>query len=231
MTRRLLLITGPQGSGNHMFAKIFALHPDVYAWKALTETYWIGHDQEPFNPLWLDPRGWATHDFGDYQWAVASMSCPYVQQGSTLSPDYDGFISAAESAGWRVQIAVIGRDINVLRHQQQRLRSRHTFPIMIDHVNTVLDKYDPDFISHELAVLYGAAYLRSLSRALDFPIVWRDSRVDEILAENANEKYFHPVDHHWVDDLAIRGLASTARPGTEWYLRDQTMSQSQSQGE
>lgn len=231
MTGRLLLVTGPQGSGNHMFAKIFALHPKVYGWKNLLETYWIGHDQEPFNSLWVDPAAWASHDFGDYQWAVASMSCPYVQQGSTVIPDYDGFIAGARSAGWHVQVAVIGRDINVLGYQQQRLRSRHTFPDMIEHLDRVLVKYEPDFISHELAVLYRGQYLRRLSRVLNFPIAWQDPRVDEILESNANEKYFHPVEHHWVDDLAIRGMASTARPGTEWYQRDSKISQPLSQGD
>lgn len=218
--KRLLLITGPQGSGNHMFSKIFALHPDVYGWKKLNETYWIGHDQEPFNPLWVNPQGWPTHDFGDYQWAVASISCPYVQQGVTVIPDYDVFIDGARRAGWLVQIAVIGRDVNVLAHQQKRLRSRHTFPSMLENLDQRLAKYDPDFISHELSVLYRGQYLRQVSKMLDFPVAWYDPRVDEILAENANGKYFHPVDHHWVDDLAIQGLASTARPGTEWYQRD-----------
>jgi hypothetical protein len=219
--KRLLLITGPQGSGNHMFSKIFALHPDVYGWKALNETYWIGHDQEPFNPLWVDPSRWPTHDFGEYQWAVASISCPYVQQGETVTPDYDAFIAGARQAGWHTQVAVIGRDVNVLAHQQIRLRSRRTFPEMLVNLDQQLARYEPDFISHELAVLYRGQYLRRLSRTLDFPIAWNDPRVDEILRENANEKYFRYVHHHWVDDLAIRGLASTARPGTEWYQRDQ----------
>ena len=40
--KTLLILTGPQGSGNHLWSKIFALHPDVYAWHALLHEYWIG---------------------------------------------------------------------------------------------------------------------------------------------------------------------------------------------
>ena len=28
----MLIVTGPQGSGNHLFAKLFNLHPEVYGW-------------------------------------------------------------------------------------------------------------------------------------------------------------------------------------------------------
>ena len=43
----LLIVTGPQGSGNHLFAKLFNLHPDVYGLNMTR--YWQGHDTEPFN--------------------------------------------------------------------------------------------------------------------------------------------------------------------------------------
>jgi hypothetical protein len=45
--KKLLIITGPQGSGNHMWSKILALHPAVNGWSALLEEYWIPHDREP----------------------------------------------------------------------------------------------------------------------------------------------------------------------------------------
>ena len=46
--KKMLILTGPQGSGNHMWSKIFALHPSVYGWQELVEEFWIGHDREPF---------------------------------------------------------------------------------------------------------------------------------------------------------------------------------------
>ena len=30
---KILIITGPQGSGNHLYSKIFAMHPLVNGWK------------------------------------------------------------------------------------------------------------------------------------------------------------------------------------------------------
>ena len=99
--KKLLLVTGPQGSGNHLYSKLLALHPDVYGWKALNETYWIGHDQEPFNKFWADPSLWTTTDFGHYQYAFTSISVPYVQNGVTVVPNFKQFIAGAESAGWR----------------------------------------------------------------------------------------------------------------------------------
>ena len=73
----ILIITGPQGSGNHLFSKIFALSEQVHGWSALNQQYWIGHDQEPFARYWHDPVlldqfNWS-HDY-----YVTSVSCPYV---------------------------------------------------------------------------------------------------------------------------------------------------------
>ena len=67
----ILIITGPQGSGNHLFSKIFALSPEVQGWAALNEKYWIGHDQEPFAEYWHDPSllenfKWERHLFIDF---------------------------------------------------------------------------------------------------------------------------------------------------------------------
>jgi hypothetical protein len=53
--KTILILTGPQGSGNHMWSKIFALHPQVRGWQALLDQYWIGHDQEPWAQYWQDP--------------------------------------------------------------------------------------------------------------------------------------------------------------------------------
>jgi len=43
MKKRLLVVTGPQGSGNHMWSKIFSESPQVQGWKELTQEYWVGH--------------------------------------------------------------------------------------------------------------------------------------------------------------------------------------------
>lgn len=217
--KKLLLVTGPQGSGNHMFSKLLALHPAVYGWKALNETYWIGHDQEPFNKFWADSSLWATTDFGNYQYAFASISVPYVQNGVTVVPDFKRFIAGARSAGWAVEVAVIGRDVNILEEQQTRLRKRVTIPDMMNALNTEFNDLPVHYISHELVFLYKQHYLKNLSRMLDFPIAYDSIEVDNILKDNANAKYIHYVENTQLDQLVTACLASTAQPGTEWYNR------------
>jgi hypothetical protein len=220
--KKLILIAGPQGSGNHLFSKLLALHPAVGGWKELNETYWIVHDQEPFNKFWVNPELWKTTDFGNYQYAFASISVPYVQNGVTQVPDFETFIAGAESAGWTVQVVVIGRDANILQAQQQRLRKKVTLPMMLDTLK-LLDRYDPVYISQELVYLYGSDYLKSMSKLLDFPIDYDNPMVAEILKENANKKYIQYLEDTELDHLVTKLLAETARPGTEWDLRGQAL--------
>ena len=42
----MLILTGPQGAGNHLFSKVFAQHPSVYGWQDLTQEYWSRTWQE-----------------------------------------------------------------------------------------------------------------------------------------------------------------------------------------
>jgi hypothetical protein len=217
--KKLLLITGPQGSGNHMFSKLLALHPEVWGWKELNKTYWIGHDQEPFNEFWLRPELWRTTDFGSYQHAFASISVPYVQNGETVIPDFKTFINSAKDAGWQVIVAVIGRDINILEAQQQRLRKRVTLTELLNILDTELTDIDIHYVSHELVCLYKQKYLQTLSRDLNFPIAFDDPKVDRILQDNANAKYIQYVENNKLDELVTACLASTAKPGSEWHQR------------
>ena len=47
--KQLVIAVGPQGSGNHLYAKIFGSNSKVFAWESLQEKYWEGHDMEPFS--------------------------------------------------------------------------------------------------------------------------------------------------------------------------------------
>jgi hypothetical protein len=191
----LLIITGPQGSGNHLFSKIFALSNQVQGWTELNNRYWIGHDQEPFAKYWhrpelLDNFAWS-HDY-----YVTSVSCPYVYYGETLVPDYDAFISRCPVP---VKLAIIGRDQTILEYQQSRVRGRITKDKLLDVVDNLM-KYDPIFISQELLYLYGANYIKSLSQQLGFPVSQDVTAINEILKEDANKKYIEPVISHWLDE-------------------------------
>jgi len=215
--KKLLIITGPQGSGNHLYSKVFAVHPEVFGWKDLNKTYWICHDQEPFNKFWVDPTEWDRADFGNYRYACVSVSVPYVQQGETVIPPFKEFIAGAERNGWTVQIAIIGRDINILEAQQQRLRSRVTVPLMLETLERDLGHLNPDYISHEMLCLYKQKYLKYISKILNFPIAYEDPIMDEILKDNSNAKYISYVKETNLDQLVISKMVSQARPGTEWF--------------
>lgn len=190
--KKLLVLLGPQGSGNHMFSKLFALHPEVFGWQALNQEYWLRHEHEPFNQAWRDPNRWNTMKI-EQAFAVTSCSVPCVVDRQHQIPDVNGFLEAAEANGWTPTVAVIGRDTNILRHQQQRVRGEVTVDRFMAQLDKVMSLWLVTFISHELAVLYGAKYLREISERLKFPVAWDHPQVAEILAVNANANYIKPA--------------------------------------
>jgi hypothetical protein len=213
---RLLIITGPQGSGNHLWSKVLAETPTVSGWKELTEQYWVSHGDEPFVNVWENPELFATIKWDHSDYYVTSISCPYMVQGAPdmsgdhggRTPKYDEFILAAKQAGFETQLAVIGRDKNILGFQQSRVRKTVTYPRFLDQVDQTLLKYDPVFISTELLYLYGHRYLQQLSRWLDFPIEISVDKLDELLKDNANAKYLQPIKEYWLDDV-MKEVAKT----------------------
>jgi len=185
--KTLLIITGPQGSGNHLWSKVFASTPSVFGWQALLNEYWIAHDQEPFAQAWHDPLKLTDVEFKQY--AVTSISCPYAYHGTTTVPDYQAFINRARGLGYDVKIAIIGRDQNVLQYQQTRVRGAASTDHFRSHLPW-LCLHDPVFLSTELLYLYGMDYLRTLRRQLKFPIYVEQAQLDEILKQDPNSKYF-----------------------------------------
>jgi len=197
--KQLLILTGPQGSGNHMWSKLFALHPQVSGWSALLNTYWIGHDQEPLADCWQDPSLLSRRNWGTHNYYVTSVSVPYMNNGTPTIPDFKTFAQVAQNAGLQVRFAVLGRDRNIVEMQQQRVRKGVT----LSQALTEFAQFaQPTFLSYELLHLYQEQYLRQLSQQLAFPIAWADARVKEIIQEDTNAKYFSAVDHHPTDDLA-----------------------------
>jgi hypothetical protein len=189
--KEMLIITGPQGSGNHVFSKVLALHSNVYGWKELLDEYWIAHDREPFSKCWNTPNL-----LNDIDWTsnyyVTSISCPYAKEGVVTIPKYKEFINMLQQLGISVKVGIIGRDQNVIKYQQERIRDRYSYPDFESELNYLMT-LNPVFISQELLYLYKDKYLQSLSKQLDFPIAYNDSRVFEILKQDANEKYFQSV--------------------------------------
>ena len=198
--KKLLIFTGPQGSGNHLWSKIFALHPAVAGWSALLNTYWIPHDQEPFAECWRDPGLLKNYDWSQRDYHVTSISCPYIDDTRWAVPDIQSFATRATGCGLEVQLAIIGRDQNIIGFQEARVRGRSTFSIAQDEYEK-LAEWNPVYLSYELLHLYQGSYLRQISKTLDFPIAYNDARLTEILKDDTNQKYIHPIDHHWTDKL------------------------------
>ena len=197
--KTLLILTGPQGSGNHMWSKIFALHPQVLGWSALLDTYWIGHDREPWAHCWEKPNLLSQHNWGTHNYYVTSVSVPYMNNGTATVPDFKTFAQAAQNVGLQVKFAVLGRDRNIVELQQQRVRKGITLPQALAEFAQFAQ---PVFLSYELLHLYQEQYLQQLSQQLEFPIAYNDPRLKEIMQEDTNAKYFSAVDHCPTDDLA-----------------------------
>jgi len=202
---RLLIITGPQGSGNHLFSKIFALHDEVYGWKNLLNTYWEGHHHEPFAKYWQDPDLLHGFDWKQCEYYVTSVSCPYVKDQEVHVPDYKKFIDIANVYA-DVEICIIGRDQNILEYQQQRVRGNHTTPLAAEAFNELLEEMDVTFLSQELLYLYKDKYLQQLASDLQWPIAYYDPDINEILKNDANRKYVKDVHEYWLDFEVHRAI-------------------------
>ena len=202
---KMLIVIGPQGSGNHLFGKIFSLHEKVQGWKeSLTpEGYFIPHWCEPFNQYWNDPTKITRDIMGGKEYAVTSVSNPYMENFVAKIPNLKGFQDGLKKAGIDSQLAVIGRDKNILDLQQRRVRGGPTWgmmQIMLNHTEE-----PPVFISQELLYLYRHHYLRSLAKILEFPVAWKDPRVNDILKDDANQKYVIQSEDTELDEV-VKGF-------------------------
>lgn len=196
---KLLIITGPQGSGNHLFSKVFSKHPLVYGWRM--QSYWEGHHTEPFIECWQAPEKLNDFDWTQSEYYFTSVSSPYFKDRMPHYPNYKEFISEASKYA-DIKVAIIGRDKNILQYQEQRVRGKSTYESALDSFEYLYTR-DPVFISQELYQLYGNNYLRSISKLLDFPIA------DQEHSEDANTKYIHPIEKHWLDDEVYKAVSQS----------------------
>ena len=205
---KLLLLTGPQGAGNHLWSKIFSLHPEVYGWKSLLDNYWEAHRfSEPFCEHWRDHSKLADFDWAQSEYYFTSISCPLGIQDKKWMPDVAGFVCAAEQQGVEVQIVVCGRDQTILANQQTRIRGEHTFPLFMQQLPKFIN---PTFLSYELLYLYKEQYLNSLN--LNIPIAWNNPTVHTILENDSNAKYIHYIDDYILDNCNKTGIPLSELP-------------------
>ena len=209
---KMLILTGPQGAGNHLWSKIFSLHAEVFGWKSLLENYWEAHRfSEPFAQHWRDHSLLKDFDWAQSEYYFTSISCPLGIIGHDVNPiwnpDVMAFAVAVKDCGVDVEFAVIGRDQTILHNQQTRIRTQPTLDMFLEQLKTLSE---PTFLSYELLYLYRRAYLKTLSFSI--PVAWNDPRVDQILEDDANTKYIHNVEYNELDDGNKSGVTFKTRP-------------------
>lgn len=207
----LTIMTGPQGSGNHLFSKALGQNPNIWVWPTLQEKYWEGHDMEPFAEYWKYPEKLNEFDWNQSAYFITSISCPYFDDGVETIPVYHEFIKEAGQYA-DIQLLIIGRDQNILEYQQKRVRGKHTTSYFLDQLPELVHNYNTIFASQELLYLYKLTYLQWLEKELGlcpWEITHHSDKLDEILKTDSNRKYVQEVDSNWLDE-SIK-LASSRR--------------------
>jgi hypothetical protein len=213
--KKLLIITGPQGSGNHLFSRLLSLHPSVKGWEELKEKYWVPSDQEPFADYWVDPDKLHADHFAGCKYHLANVSCPFMYDGVRYVPKILEVAEIADSFGVQVQIAVIVRDQNINAEQQRRVRGEVTTPIAQDYYyNTLLKSNFPvHFLDHEAFFLHREHYLKWVGQILDFPVELDPVKINQFIDQDANHKYVKYVEEYWLDQEVWSGIQSKADRG------------------
>ena len=194
--KKLLIVTGPQGSGNHLFARLFSAHPNVKGWESLHDKYWVPSDQEPFARYWVYPE---ELKFPEGDFFCANVSVPFFYDGVRQVPKIKEVAQKAMSLGVQPIIAVIVRDRNINELQQVRVGGECT-------IDTALEYYKDmavHFIDHEAFFLYKEKYIEYLGRLLEFPVT--KEGIDNFISVDANHKYVFPCKKHWLDDVIRSG--------------------------
>jgi len=215
LDKHLLIITGPQGSGNHLFSRLLSLHPDVSGWEELHKKYWVPSDQEPFAEYWVEPELLTLDKFYGYQYHLANVSCPFMFDGVRYIPKILEVAQRAKILGIKVKIAIIVRDQNINAEQQKRVRGEVTTPIAQDYYYNALLKseFPVHFLDHEAFFLHKQHYLKWVSQVLDFPIAWDNPNIMRFIETDANHKYIKYVDKYWLDEQVWFGIQSKQARG------------------
>jgi hypothetical protein len=206
--KKLLIVTGPQGSGNHLFSRLFSKHPEVAGWEELLDKYWVPSDEEPFAEYWVKPELLTPEVFESHDYHMANVSCPFFYDGVRYVPKILEVAQRVQSFGIDVIVGIVVRDQNINREQQLRVRKEHTTPIAQDYYYNTLLKSDLDvaFIDHEAFFLHKQHYLKWISKVLDFPVAWDDPEILKFIDKDANHKYIKYVEDYWLDEQVYAGL-------------------------
>ena len=215
--KKLLIITGPQGSGNHFFSRVLSTHPKVGGWKSLLDNYWVPSDEEPFAEFWVHPERLQEKHFEGYDYWLANVSCPFFYDGQRYVPKIVEVAKQARGFGIDVKIAIIVRDQNINAEQQLRVRKEITTPIAQDYYYNHLLKSDfsVHFLDNEAFFLHREHYLKWMSKLLSFPIDYSNPNIFKYITEDPNAKYVKHVDEYWLDQEVWHGVQAKQLRGIE----------------
>lgn len=208
--KKLLIITGPQGSGNHLFSRLLSLHPEVSGWEDLLDQYWVPSDQEPFADYWVDPDKLQSDHFAGFNYHLANVSCPFMYDGVRYVPKILEVAERARSFEIDVEIAIIVRDQNINAEQQRRVRKEVTTPIAQKYYYETLltSSFPVHFLDHEAFFLHKEHYLRWVGKTLNFPVELDPVKINRFIDIDANHKYVKYVNEYWLDREVWAGIQS-----------------------
>jgi len=194
--KKLLIVCGPQGSGNHLFARLLSAHENVVGWNDLKHEYWIPSDEEPFAKYWVNPEE-LKFPKGDF--FCANVSVPFFYDGVRQVPKIKEVAYRAIELGVQPIIALIVRDRNINELQQKRVGGEVTMDTALEYFKDLTCH----FIDHEAFFLWKEKYVEYLGRILEFPVTTEG--IDNFITVDANHKYVFPVQEHWLDKEIRKG--------------------------
>jgi len=203
--KKLLLLTGPQGSGNHIFSRIFSANKLVCGWTEILDKYWVPTDEDKFAKYFINPELLTQEvidSFGDFNYYVTDISYPFVYNGVKNYPKINEFKSQLESLGIEVCTAVIVRDQHINSLQQQRVRGEITLPTALEYYK---DMQIDLFLDLEALFLYKERYVEWIAKLINFPIPDFKSAF-KFHNESPNAKYVTYVLDYWLDKTVKMGL-------------------------
>ena len=198
----ILVISGPQGTGNHVFSKVLSMHSNVHGWNQLLREYWINHDSAPFKDIWNNPKNIDNYDWAEHENYVLSVSGPYVEKDHDdirykKYPKYKEVLRRLNEKG-NLQVGIIGRDQNITAQNQLRKRGVESLHNYLNKIEDLME-YRHTFLSVELLYMFRHQYVKSLDSVLDIPVDYTNERLHYILNKDPNAKYVHYVEHSWLD--------------------------------
>jgi hypothetical protein len=215
--KKLLIITGPQGSGNHLFSRVFSTHPDVGGWKSLLDKYWVPSDLEPFAEYWVYPDRLTTEQFEGKDYWLANVSVPFVYDGIRQTPKILEMAQRARELGIDVIVAIIVRDQNIQAEQQLRVRKEVTLPIAQEYYynHLLTSDFPVHFLDNEAFFLHKQHYLKWASNLLQFPVDYDNPDILKFITEDPNRKYIKHIDEYWLDEQVWHGIQPKSARGLD----------------